>query len=44
MTIKEIQAKYLTGPSFKNIYLYLAQNKLSSSQFAIRHIATEAEK
>ena len=29
-TIKEIQAAYLTSPYFKDLYLYLAQNKLPS--------------
>ena len=28
LTIKEIQAGYLTSPYFKDLYLYLAQNKL----------------
>ena len=34
MAIKEIQEEYLASPSFKNIYLYLAQNKLPSSKAA----------
>ena len=28
LTIKEIQAGYLTSPYFKDLYLYLTQNKL----------------
>ena len=34
--IKEIQARYLTSTHFKDIYLYLSQNKLSTSKTAIR--------
>ena len=34
-TIKEIQAGYLVSPYFKDIYLYLAQNKLPSTKIAI---------
>ena len=36
--IKEIQAGYLGSPYFKDIYLYLAQNKLPSSKVAIRKV------
>ena len=36
ITIKEIQAGYLTSSYFKDIYLYLAQNKLPSPKVAIR--------
>ena len=32
LTIKEIQARYLTSPYFKDLYLYLAQNKLPSKE------------
>ena len=35
LTIKEIQAGYLTSPYFKDLYLYLAQNKLPSKKSAI---------
>ena len=35
VTIKEIQAGYLVSPYFKDIYLYLAQNKLPSTRTAI---------
>ena len=41
--IKEIQAGYLNSPYFKEIYLYLAQNKLPSYKAAIRKIETLAE-
>ena len=41
--IKEIQAGYLSSPYFKDIYLYLAQNKLPSSKTAIRKVETLAE-
>ena len=36
VTIKKIQAGYLSSSCFKDIYLYLAQNKLPSSKTAIR--------
>ena len=32
LTIKEIQAGYLTSPYFKDLYLYLAQNKLPTKE------------
>ena len=35
VTLKEIQAVYLVSPYFKDIYLYLAQNKLLSTKTAI---------
>ena len=35
LTIKEIQAGYLYSPYFKDLYLYLSQNKLPSSKGAI---------
>ena len=44
MTIKEIQAGYLVSPYFKDIYLYLAQNKLPSTKTAIQKEETLAEK
>ena len=44
ITIKDIQAGYLTSSYFKDIYLYLAQNKLPSAKSAIRKIETLAEK
>ena len=42
--IKEIQAGYLCSPYFKDLYLYLSQNKLPSSKPAIRKIEKLAEK
>ena len=42
--IKEIQAGYLCSPYFKDLYLYLLQNKLPSSKPAIRKIETLAER
>ena len=44
VTVKEIQAGYLTSSYFKDIYLYLAQNKLPSSKAVIRKIEVLAEK
>ena len=44
MTVKEIQAGYLISPYFKDLYLYLAQNKLASTKTAIRKVETLAEK
>ena len=42
--IKEIQAGYLNSPYFKDIYLYLAQNKLPTFKAAIKKVGTLAEK
>ena len=44
ITIKEIQAGYLTSPYFKDLYLYLAQNKLPSKRSAIHKVETLAER
>ena len=44
MDVKEIQAGYLCSPYFKDLYLYLSQNKLPSSKPAIRKLETLAEK
>ena len=44
VTIKEIQVGYLNSPFFKDIYLYLAQNKLPSSKSAICRIQVLAER
>ena len=38
VVIKEIQAAHLISPYFKDIYLYLAQNKLPSTKSAIRKV------
>ena len=37
LTIEEIQAGYLTSPYFKDLYLYLSQNKLPSKKSATMH-------
>ena len=42
--IKEIQAGYLQSSYFRDIYIYLSQNKLPSSKVAIRKIEALAEK
>ena len=42
--IKEIQAGYIHSQCFKDLYLYLSQNKLPSSKPAIRKIEALAEK
>ena len=42
--IKEIQTGYLCSPYFKDLYLYLSQNRLPFSKPAIRNIETLAEK
>ena len=42
--IKEIQAGYLVSPYFKDIYLYLAQNKLPNTKTAIQKVEMLAEK
>ena len=40
MEVKEIQSCYLCSPYFKDLYLYLSQNKLPSSKSAIRKLET----
>ena len=42
--VKEIQAGYLSSSYFRDIYLYLAQNKLPSSKAVIRKVEALAEK
>ena len=44
VTVKEIQAGYLISPYFKDLYLYLAQNKWPSPRTAIQKVETLAEK
>ena len=44
ITIKEIQAGYLNSPYFKDLYLYLTQNKLPSSKSTICKVETLAER
>ena len=41
--IKEIQAGYLNSPYFKDICLYVVQNKIPSSKAAIRKVETLVE-
>ena len=43
LTIKEIQAGYLTSPYFKDLYLFLSRNKLPSKRSAIKKVKTLAE-
>ena len=43
LTIKEIQAGYLSSPYFKDLYLFLSQNKLPSKRSAIKKVETLAE-
>ena len=42
--IKDIQAGYLVSSYFKDIYIYLAQNKLPSTKSAIKKAVALAEK
>ena len=42
--VKEIQAEYLYSSYFKDLYLYLLQNRLPSSKSAIRKLETLSEK
>ena len=44
VTVKEIQPGYLNSLYFKEIYLYLAHNKLPSSKVGIRKVEALAEK
>ena len=44
VTIKEIQAGYLNSPYFKDLYLYLTQNKLPSSKSTIHKVEVLAER
>ena len=44
LTIKEIQAGYLTCPYFKDLYLYLAWNKLPSKKSAVHKVENLAER
>ena len=38
LTIKEIQAGYLSSPYFKDLYLFLSQNKLLSKRSSIKKV------
>ena len=44
VTVKEIQAGYLNSLYFKEIYLYLAHNKLPSSKVGTRKVEVLVEK
>ena len=44
LMIKEIQAGYLSSLYFKDIYLYLAHNRLPSKKAAMRKVELLAEK
>ena len=44
ITIKEIQAGYMNSPYFKDLYLYLSQNKLPSSVSTMCKIEALSEK
>ena len=44
VTIKEIQVGYLNSPYFKDLYLYLAQNRLPSSKSVICKVESLAER
>ena len=43
LTIKEIQAGYLSSPYFKDLYLFLSQNKLPSKRSSMRKVKMLAE-
>ena len=43
LMVKEIQAGYLTSPYFKDLYLFLSQNKLPSKRSSIKKVETLAE-
>ena len=43
VTVKEIQAGYLISQYFKDLYLYVAQNKLPSTKTAIHKVEMLAE-
>ena len=43
LMVKEIQTGYLTSPYFKDLYLFLSQNKLPSKRSSIKKVETLAE-
>ena len=43
LTIKEIQAGYLSSPYFKDLYLFLSQNKLPSKRSLVKKVQMLAE-
>ena len=44
LTIKEIQTGYFSSLYFKDIYLYLAHNRLPNKKAAMRRVELLAEK
>ena len=44
VTVKEVQTGYLISPCFKDLNLYLAQNRLPSTKTAICKVAPLAER
>ena len=44
LTIKEIQAGYLNSSYFKDIYLYLVQNRLPCKKAAVKRVEILAER
>ena len=44
LSIKEIQDGYLMSPYFKELYLYLAQNKIPNKKSTIHKVENLAEK
>ena len=44
MAVNKIWARYIVSPYFKDLYLYLAQNKLSGTETAIHKVEMVAEK
>ena len=43
LMIKEIQAGYLSSPYFKDLYLFLSQNKLPSKRSSVKKVKTLAK-
>ena len=43
LTIKEIQVGYLSSPFFKDLYLFLSQNKLPNKRSSVRKVKMLAE-
>ena len=44
VTVKEIQSGYLISPYFKDLYLYVTQNKLPCTKSAIQKVEMLVEK
>ena len=43
LAIKGIQAGYLSSPYFKDLYLFLSQNKLPSKRSSLKKVKTLVE-